>query len=56
MHSASELQAVRQAVAPHRYGEQVVTLPAVHTPNPSQAYPVCVPELHVLVPQVVPLG
>ena len=56
MQSALVLQVDKHAVAPHTYGLQGVTAPDLHRPNPSHAYPVCVPFEHVLVPQLVPLG
>jgi hypothetical protein len=43
-------------MAPHTYGEQGVTFPAWHTPNPLQEYPVCEPLAQVVLPHLVPLA
>jgi hypothetical protein len=54
MQPASSEQVVPHALPEHWYGAHNVAFPLLHTPNPSQEYPVCVPFEQVVAPHSVP--
>ena len=53
---ASLVQVVPQELPLHTYGLHCDVCADTHMPVPLQAKPVCVPVLHVVMPQAVPLA